>query len=191
MISDSQFYMWRAVFALAHADLVITDEETDFMLSSLDTLDLSEQQRTTLENDIRDKQDALLMFQNITAADDQNEFFHLAYNLIWADGDHSPEEEHIIQKIKAYHAQRASGSEASNVSSQKSEQDPSPALDMEPPSSPPPFMDDELELEFKAAPPKDEGLKKLLSTLKESRNKQKHAKAGKPDNGKDPQNIDD
>ena len=36
-VSESRFYMWRAIFALAHADHIVTDEEYRFMQKALDT----------------------------------------------------------------------------------------------------------------------------------------------------------
>ena len=142
MLTDSKFHMWRTLFALAHADLIITQEERIFMQGALKSLDLSVEQRTTLESDASRKQDAVEMFNGITEEDDFREFFHIAYDLVWIDGDHNVDEERTLTKIKHLHEERAK------------EQDNT----------------EEIELDFaETEPHKDEGLQNLLDNLKKSR----------------------
>ena len=37
-ITESQFYMWRTLFAISHADNVVSDEEIRFMTEALEDL---------------------------------------------------------------------------------------------------------------------------------------------------------
>ncbi|MEM6781736.1 MAG: TerB family tellurite resistance protein, partial [Pseudomonadota bacterium] len=77
-ISTSRFFMWRAVFAMAHADGVVTAQEISFLNESTQSLPLSDAQREMLSRDITEQQDAAVMFAQVTDAGDREEFFVLA-----------------------------------------------------------------------------------------------------------------
>lgn len=141
MISDSKFHMWRALFALAHADLVVTQEERIFMKGVMDSLDLSDDQRAKLEGDMGVSQDAAKMFEGITSDDDKNEFFHIAYNITWIDGEHNIDEERMLAKLKAKHEREKNAGE-----------------------------DLDFELDFTLVEtPQDDGLQALLNNLRKNR----------------------
>ena len=53
-ISESRFKMWRAVFAMAHADGLVTDHEKSFMENYLEKVPFSPEQREILREDMRD-----------------------------------------------------------------------------------------------------------------------------------------
>ena len=112
MISDSKLHMWRALFALAHADLIITQEERIFMRGVMEGLNLSPEQKALLEADTAQSQDALEMFKNIGDDADKDEFFHIAYDLVWIDGEHNVDEEKTLMAIKAYHEREQNGGAA-------------------------------------------------------------------------------
>ena len=100
-ISESRFYMWRAVFAMAHADHVVKDEERDFMENYLANVAFSEQQKDILRTDMEEAQDVYEMFSQITAPEDQGQFFEFARELVWCDGDLDAQEEAIKEKLNA------------------------------------------------------------------------------------------
>lgn len=99
-ISESRFYMWRAVFAMAHADDVITDEERNFMMGVIRDYDFSDFQKDILLNDIENKQDIASMFSFITEQDDRTKFFYYARLLCWSDGDFDAQEQEILTRLK-------------------------------------------------------------------------------------------
>ena len=103
MINDSQFHMWRAIFAVAHADGVVSDEEVRFMAETLEMLPFSEEQREILSKDTRDVQDVEEMFAGITDVADQAEFFKISHKLVHVDGDYGPEEQAMMLKLKGLH----------------------------------------------------------------------------------------
>lgn len=102
-ISDSQFYMWRTIFAVAHADDVVTNGEIRFMVEALEDVPFTEEQRRILTNDIAEPQDIEAMFEKISEPRDQAEFFGYARKLVWADGDFGKAERDILLKLKAIH----------------------------------------------------------------------------------------
>lgn len=102
-INESQFYMWRTLFALVHADNVVTDEERKFMEKAVDTLSLTDYQRSILVADTMDASDIGEMFKRITDQHDRTEFFRHARVLVWCDGDFDKQEQEIMSKLKRAH----------------------------------------------------------------------------------------
>ncbi len=99
-ISESRFYMWRAVFSMAHADHVVTDEERSFMEGYLAQVPFSDAQRSTLEQDMAEAQDVYEMFDMITEPEDRGQFFEFARMMCWSDGDYDAQEEEIKEYLK-------------------------------------------------------------------------------------------
>lgn len=106
-VTQSQFYMWRTLFAVAHADHVVTDEEIMFMASVLEDVDFSDEQTQILKDDIHDAQDAEKMFNGVTEEQDRLNFFEFARDLVWVDGDFGPEEQSIMVKLHQRHCREA------------------------------------------------------------------------------------
>jgi hypothetical protein len=106
-ISDSRFYMWRALFAIAHADEVVTNEEKAFMHRMLLEQPFSPAQRNILTIDIEQKQDICVLFSKVTDQQDRSDFFHFARTLVWSDGDFGEQEQEVILRLKKIHVQSA------------------------------------------------------------------------------------
>ncbi|MFP4313216.1 MAG: hypothetical protein ACLFR0_02705 [Alphaproteobacteria bacterium] len=104
-VTESQFYMWRTLFAIAHADDIVTDEEVRFMTEALEDLPFSEEQQKILKDDISEPKDIVEMFGKISNSSDQAEFFNFARTLVWVDGDYGEEEQEIMLKLKRLHIQ--------------------------------------------------------------------------------------
>jgi hypothetical protein len=102
-VSESEFYMWRSVFAIAHADGVISDMEVQFMHDVLDKYPFSDFQRDILKNDIKDKQDIMSMFSLVSEQEHRSQFFYFARMLCWCDGDFDAQEQEIMTKLKKSH----------------------------------------------------------------------------------------
>lgn len=99
-ISESRFYMWRAVFAMAHADNVITDEERRFMRAVIRDHNFTDFQKDILLNDIDNEQDISSMFSFISDQEDRTKFFYYARLLCWSDGDFDAQEQEILTRLK-------------------------------------------------------------------------------------------
>lgn len=102
-VSESCFYMWRAIFAISHADRVVKEEEIDFMHEALDKEDFSSAQKEILESDIEQAQDTGSMFMKIAEQKDRSQFFYYARMLCWSDGDFAAQEQEIILKLESLH----------------------------------------------------------------------------------------
>ena len=99
-LSASRFYMWRAAFALAHADDVISPHEVAFLNQSTQDLPLSPGQREILKRDLMEEQDPAVMFDQVTDALDREHFMILARLLCWSDGDFDVQERKMMKILK-------------------------------------------------------------------------------------------
>ncbi|MCB1652118.1 MAG: TerB family tellurite resistance protein [Alphaproteobacteria bacterium] len=106
-ISDSQFYMWRTLFAVAHADNVVTDEEVRYMAEVLEDIPFSADQRAILTEDSKHAQSIEEMFKGITDVRDQAAFFQYARELVHIDGDYGEEEQGVMLKLGEIHLKNA------------------------------------------------------------------------------------
>jgi uncharacterized membrane protein YebE (DUF533 family) len=86
-VTDSNLSMWRAIFALAHADQKVSDEEARFLAEALDGVNLSPDQKSLLYSELQAPQNTEEMFDKITVPEDRTRFFELARELIRIDGD--------------------------------------------------------------------------------------------------------
>ena len=102
-VSESLFYMWRTLFALAHADDVVTSEEVRFMAEALEDIDFSQGQRAVLNDDISRAQDIEKMFAKVRELGDQMQFFKLAKVMVWSDGDFGVEEREVMLRLQTIH----------------------------------------------------------------------------------------
>lgn len=100
MIPESVLNMWRTVFAIAHADGVVTPEEKEFMADTLADLNLSSEQRAVLEADIDTPQDITSMYNRIANKEDKVKFFQFAKTMAWVDGDYAEEERQVIERLQ-------------------------------------------------------------------------------------------
>jgi uncharacterized membrane protein YebE (DUF533 family) len=104
-LSESRFNMWRAVFALAHADHQICEDERTFLKQYLDVVEFSADQKGVLLEDLIDPQAPFEMFENITVPEDRGAFFQFARALIWANGDEHEQEVKIKKNLHELHIQ--------------------------------------------------------------------------------------
>lgn len=102
-LTESRFFMWRTIFAMAHADDDVSPGEIRFMAEALEDLELSEEQYATLKNDIHEAQPIEEMFKKVTESADQALFFSFAREMVWADGDFSPDEQELLMRLQRLH----------------------------------------------------------------------------------------
>lgn len=96
-ISESRFYMWRAVFALAHADGKVTEEERNFVDNYLLHVPFSEEQRAIILHDIEEPQETGEMLTHVSDPEDQGTFFQFAQMMAQADGEYDHWEQSAVQ----------------------------------------------------------------------------------------------
>lgn len=102
-ITDSQFQMWRAVFAMAHADGTVSGGEVEYMSEVLTDMPFSEEQVTVLKDDINNPKDIVAMFEAIPDPKHQAQFFEFAHKMVWADGAYTAHEQDILLKLQSAH----------------------------------------------------------------------------------------
>jgi hypothetical protein len=106
-ISESRFFMWRSIFAIAHADEIVTSEERTFMNKIMMDQPFSETQLSILQCDIEQKQDIKFLFGKISDQQDRSEFFNYARTLVWADGDFGTDEQELMTQLSKMHMKSA------------------------------------------------------------------------------------
>lgn len=102
-ISESRFYMWRTLFAMAHADNIITQEELRFMSQVLEDIKFSEEQTNILKDDIVNAKNIEEMFTGIKDTQDRVAFFNFARDLVWSDGEFCEDEQNAIMRLRRAH----------------------------------------------------------------------------------------
>lgn len=102
-VNESRFHMWRAVFAMAHADEVVTIEERKYLNAILKQEPFSAAQKNLLEQDIEKPQDIAEMYLKIENQKDRSDFFYHARMLVWSDGDFGEQEQKIMMRLKHTH----------------------------------------------------------------------------------------
>lgn len=102
-VSDSHFNMWRAVFAMAHADNMIMVQEEALMLDAIERYDFSNKQKDILYRDTVIKGDIRDFFAAITDKKDKLDFFRYARLMAWCDGDFAAQEKYILEALRGEH----------------------------------------------------------------------------------------
>ncbi len=100
-ISDSRFHMWRAVFAMAHADGKITREEVEFVDHYLEKIPFSPAQKKVLKDDLIHPKKVGEMLTGVADAGDRSDFFQFATMMAWSDGDYDLREQEIVERLAA------------------------------------------------------------------------------------------
>ena len=98
-VSESEFYMWRAVFAFSIVDNMLSMEEQRLLHSYLNAVPFSEVQLATIKDDFKAQQDVEALYKKITDPKDRERFCVLARALVWCEGDMEKQEEAILKKV--------------------------------------------------------------------------------------------
>jgi hypothetical protein len=98
-VNDSEFNMWRAVFAFAFVDHSLSLEEQELLQSYLNHVPFSKAQRDILHADFLEPPDVVNMYQKITEIRHRERFCALARALVWCEGDMDRQEEIILKRV--------------------------------------------------------------------------------------------
>ncbi len=126
-ISDSEFYMWRTLFAIAHADNIVTEEEVAFMSEILNDVNFTDEQVDILKDDILNAKNTTEMFDGVTNTKDRVKFFEFARDLVWIDGDFASEEQSVMIDLYKQHIEETTVDELVGKISLEFEEDKYPA----------------------------------------------------------------
>lgn len=100
-VGTSQFNMFRCVIAMAHADHIITDEEQAYVMGFVQKLPFTEEQKSTLLADLKEKQDMRALLSHINDPKYRGQLVYFARLLAYKDGNLHPEEDELLQYFKA------------------------------------------------------------------------------------------
>lgn len=99
VLSDSEFHMWRAVFAFSLADNLLSLEEQGMLRSYVRSVPFSPAQLAILKNDFNKPQNVEAMYKKITDPEHKQRFCMLARALAWCEGDMDEQEEKILRRV--------------------------------------------------------------------------------------------
>ncbi len=99
-LDESRFYMWRALFAMAHVDGIVTSAEADFLSNCLSRDKFSMMQKEALMQDIIMPQEVKNMFIHIFRESDKIDFFILCDELCTIDESKCDKEQRTLKNLK-------------------------------------------------------------------------------------------
>ncbi len=123
-VNESEFYMWRTLFSVAHADNVVTEEEISFMAEILDDVQFTDEQTEILKDDIVNAKNVTDMFSGVTNQNDRVKFFEFARDLVWVDGDFDSLEQSVMIGLYKQHMSDTTVDELVGKISLEFEEDP-------------------------------------------------------------------
>lgn len=104
-LTESAFYMWRCIIAVAHADGIVQDPELEYLNKVFAGFErdsaLSTDQRATLGEDLVEPQNISDLLKHVTDHGDRHQLIYFAALMAKENGDLDPGEEDIIRKISA------------------------------------------------------------------------------------------
>lgn len=83
---DEMFALWRAVFALVHVDVRVTEEELSYIDQIKEAFSFTRKQKKIIKADLKKQQNVVGLFQEITETNYKRQFFVMARTIIWCDG---------------------------------------------------------------------------------------------------------
>ena len=98
-VSQSFFYMWRCVVALAHADGVVRKEERDYLNDVFRNMPLTKEQYQTLLHDLEIPENINDFYKYIEEPEDRAQLVYFARILAFKDGEFHPTEQVLIEKL--------------------------------------------------------------------------------------------
>jgi uncharacterized membrane protein YebE (DUF533 family) len=104
-LSESAFYMWRCIIAVAHADGAVQDPELEYLNKTFAGMErdsaLTQDQRQMLGEDLVTPQKIADLLKHVTDHGDRHQLIYFAALMAQSNGELDPGEEDIIRKISA------------------------------------------------------------------------------------------
>ncbi|MDB5491869.1 MAG: hypothetical protein JWO78_1718 [Micavibrio sp.] len=101
-LSESEFSMWRTVFAFATVDGVLSLEEQQLLQSYRHKVTFSMTQLEILRQDMTTPRDVVAMYKKITQPEHKKRFCILARALSWCEGDMDRQEQAILKQLDCF-----------------------------------------------------------------------------------------
>lgn len=100
-VGTSQFYMWRCVVAIAHADGAVQAEERSYLERIFNNMALTEEQKATFAGDLAAPQDIAGLLPHINEPEWRGQLIYFAGLLARADGVLDLSEDVLLKKLHA------------------------------------------------------------------------------------------
>lgn len=101
-IRESEFAMWRAVFAFTYVDNVLSLEEQELLQTYLKKVPFSADQLRILKKDLMEPKDVVGLYKKITRKEDKERFCVLARAIAWCEGNMLKQEMAILKKVSCF-----------------------------------------------------------------------------------------
>jgi hypothetical protein len=98
-ITDSEFSMWRALFAFSLVDKVLSIEEQNLLVLNYKSISFSPLQLKILKDDFSSQQNVEVLYKKITDKKDKERFCVLARALVCCEGEMDKQEEVILKRL--------------------------------------------------------------------------------------------
>ena len=102
-LTESLFYMWRCVIAIAHADGTVQDQERSYLAGIIANLDrvygLTGAQKKIFEEDLATARKISDLLPHVTKPEDRASIIYFGDVLSWADGVLEADEEAVLKKL--------------------------------------------------------------------------------------------
>jgi len=99
-VGTSQFYMFRCVIAMAHADHIVSAEETAYVMGFIKKLPFSAEQKSTLLADLEEQQEVSTLLSHINEPKYRGQVVYFARLLAHKDGNLHPKEDELLKYFK-------------------------------------------------------------------------------------------
>ncbi len=83
---EDMFALWRAVFALVHADGTFSDAEKAYIEKIIEIFSFTPKQKKIVKDDLKNKADVTELFSKINETNYKRQFFIMARTIVWCDG---------------------------------------------------------------------------------------------------------
>ena len=100
-LTDSQVTMWETVVALIHADGKVHKEEDLFLKDRFEKLDITPEQKQTLQRHIETPGNPRELFKKITAPRDRAQLIYFARLLFFSDGEFCDQEKLVLDHLES------------------------------------------------------------------------------------------
>lgn len=98
-LNNSEFQMWRALFAFAFTDGILSVDEKNVLSDHLKDVELTEDQKKTLVKDMQNNEPVEGLYRKITNDDYKQLFCDVARTLAWCEGEIDRQEEEILKRV--------------------------------------------------------------------------------------------
>jgi len=101
-VVTSRFYMLRCLIAMAHADGIVCDEERGYITAIMNRINLTDEQRATMESDLDNAQKIEDLIKYINDPSYISQLTYFARLMAYKDGNIHPNEEALLEKLHSY-----------------------------------------------------------------------------------------